>query len=108
MTSRREKPPIFSSLECFVESQQGSGLQDDGELRKPACRNEQWSKTENEAIDRIQVRRPPPRAAADDQLVLQQRGFGHDRAYSAGAHEFGNGGQDVDGEYKQVNHRPGR
>jgi hypothetical protein len=47
----------------------------------------------NEAIERIQVRRPPPRAAADEQLVLYQQGFGHDNTYSARAHEFGNGGQ---------------
>src|SRR5262245_61109079 len=41
MTSRRKKPPIFPSFERLVESQQGSGLQDDGELRKPARRDEQ-------------------------------------------------------------------
>jgi hypothetical protein len=41
MTTRREKPAIFAFLERLVESQQGSGLQDDRELRKPACRNEQ-------------------------------------------------------------------
>src|SRR5262249_22960341 len=41
MTSRREKPPIFAFLERLVESQQSSGLKDDGELRKPVCRNEQ-------------------------------------------------------------------
>jgi hypothetical protein len=29
-------------------------------------------------------------------------------AYSARAQEFGNGGQQVDGEYEPVNHRPGR
>src|ERR1700758_2615328 len=33
MTSRREKPPVFAFLERLVESQQGSGLQDDRELR---------------------------------------------------------------------------
>jgi hypothetical protein len=47
-------------------------------------------------------------AAADEQLVLYQQGFGHDNTYSARAHEFGNGGQQVDGEYEQVNHRHGR
>src|SRR5262249_36819755 len=52
--------------------------------------------------------RLPPHAAADDQLVLQQQGFGHDGAYSARAQEVGNGGQQVDSEYEQVNHRPGR
>src|SRR6266852_8263782 len=41
MTSRREKPPIFAFLECLVESQQGSGLQDDRELRDSAWRHEQ-------------------------------------------------------------------
>jgi hypothetical protein len=46
--------------------------------------------------------------AADDQLVFQQQGFSHDDAYSARAHEFSNGGQQVDGEYEQVNHRHGR
>src|ERR1700704_3994107 len=41
MTSRREKPPVFAFLERLVESQQGSGLQDDRELRDSACWNEQ-------------------------------------------------------------------
>jgi hypothetical protein len=54
----------------------------------------------NEAIERIEVRRPPPRAAGDDQLVSQQYGFGHDGTYSAGPQEFGNSGEQVDGEYE--------
>src|SRR5882672_9509919 len=37
MPSRREKPPIFAFLERLVESQQGSGLQDDRKLRDSAC-----------------------------------------------------------------------
>src|SRR5215470_17721826 len=32
MASRREEPPIFAFFERLVESQQGSGLQDDREL----------------------------------------------------------------------------
>src|SRR5712691_1318647 len=32
MTTRREKPPIFAVLERLMESQQGSGLQDDRDL----------------------------------------------------------------------------
>ena len=41
MASRREKPPIFAFLERLVESQQGSGLQDDRELRDSARSHEQ-------------------------------------------------------------------
>src|SRR5436190_7112808 len=41
MTTRGEKPTIFAFLERLVESQQGSGLQDDRELRDSACWNEQ-------------------------------------------------------------------
>src|SRR5262245_20970837 len=41
MTSRGEKPPIFAPFECLVESQQGLGLQDDGEPGKPERWNEQ-------------------------------------------------------------------
>jgi hypothetical protein len=41
MNSRREKPPIFASLERLVESQQGFGLQDDRELWDSARRHEQ-------------------------------------------------------------------
>jgi len=37
--------------------------------------------------------------------VLQQQGFSHDNTYPARAQEFGNGGQQVDGEYEQMNHR---
>jgi hypothetical protein len=40
------------------------------------------------------------RAAADEQLVLYQQGFGHDTTYSARAQEFGKGGPQVDGEYE--------
>src|SRR6266403_2689910 len=40
MTSRREEPPIFAFLECLVESQQGSRLQDDRELRNSTWRHE--------------------------------------------------------------------
>ena len=48
-----------------------------------------------------------PAAAAEEQLLLYQQGFGHYNTYSARAHEFCNGGQQVDGEYEQVNHRMG-
>src|SRR5262249_40019515 len=34
--------------------------------------------------------------------------FGHDSAYTARAREVGNGEQQVDGAYEQVNHRHGR
>ena len=60
---------------------------------------------QEEAIGRIQIGRPSPCATADEQLVLEQQGFGHDGAYPARAQEFGDGGQQVDGEYKQVHHR---
>jgi hypothetical protein len=36
--------------------------------------------------------------------MLQQDGFSHDGPYSARAHEFGNGGHQVDGEDDKVNH----
>ena len=39
-------------------------------------------------------------AAAVEQLALHQQGFRHDNTYSARAHKFGNGGQQVDGEYE--------
>ena len=41
MTSGREEPPILAFLERLVEPEQGPGLQDDGELRKPGWRHEQ-------------------------------------------------------------------
>src|SRR5262249_39816118 len=66
MTSRGEKPPIFAPFERFVESQQSPGLDGDGELGKPARWDEQRCKAQNQAIERIQVRRPPPRSAADE------------------------------------------
>src|SRR5438128_921413 len=41
MTSRREKPPIFAFLERRMESEQGSGFQDDRKLRDSSWRHEQ-------------------------------------------------------------------
>jgi hypothetical protein len=81
-----------------MEPQQSAGLQDDRELGDSACWHEQRSKTQGEAIERTQIRCPSPRAIADEQLVLEHQGFGYDSADSASAHEFGDGGQQVDGE----------
>ena len=36
--------------------------------------------------------------------MLKQQELGHDGAYSARAHKFSDGGQQVDGEYEQVHH----
>jgi hypothetical protein len=53
------------------------------------------------------------RSVATERLVnsIFVRGFnspGYDGAHSARAYEFGDGGQKVDGENEQVNHRYGR
>ena len=45
---------------------------------------------------------------ADDAFpALAFSALGYDSAHSARAHEFGDGGQQVDGENEQVNHRYG-
>jgi len=93
MTSGGEKPTIFAFLERLVEPQQGLGLQDDGKLGKSAHWDEQRYQAQNEAIERIQVRRPSLRSAADEQLLLQQQGFSCYGPYFARAHELDDSGQ---------------
>src|SRR5258708_19208625 len=53
MTSRREEPPIFAFLERRMESEQGSGLQNDRELGDSAWSHEQRSNAQAEPIDRL-------------------------------------------------------
>jgi len=53
----------------------------------------------------ISVKTSRRRTAANDQLVFQQYRFSHNGAHSTRAHDFGDGGQQVDGEYEKVNHR---
>jgi len=55
--------------------------------------------------DRTNLGSAPAAAhGADNQLVFQQYGFSHNGAHSARAHDFGDGGQQVDGEYEKVTH----
>ena len=46
-------------------------------------------------IRRAEIRRPVPRAIQHEQLLLDQDRFSHDRPQAAGAHQPGQGGDQV-------------
>ena len=80
-----------------MESQKGSGFR----MSELAFRLAETTgpKTQNKAIERIQVRCSSPRAVTNDRLVLQHKDSATTARTPPGA-QFGNSGQQVDGEYE--------
>ena len=55
--------------------------------------------------DAPEIRRPVPRAIQNEQLLLDQDRFSHDRPQAAGAHQPGQGGDQVHQQDDRVAHR---
>ena len=67
--------------------------------------HEQRTHAGKDPIRRAQVRSPVPRAIENQQLLLDQKRFGHDRPQTAGAHQPSQGGDQVDEQDELVAHR---
>ena len=61
--------------------------------------------TGEDPIRRAEIRRPVPRAIQNEQVLLDQDRFSHDRPQAAGAHQPGQGGDQVHQQDDRVAHR---
>ena len=59
---------------------------------------------QNEAIERIQLGARRRARLLMTNWCFSNKDFSHGNTYSARAHKLGNGGQQMDGKYEQVNH----
>ena len=72
---------------------------------KRTLRHEQCTHAGEDPIRRAEIRRPVPRAIQNEQLLLDQDRFSHDRPQAAGAHQPGQGGDQVHQQDDRVAHR---
>jgi len=95
----------------LVEREQRGGLEDCGEPRQALRVYERRCEAEYEPIERGEIRGALSGAIADQHLVLEVQRFSGDGAYPAGAEDFRDGdeevdGEEVDGEEEEVAHEP--
>ena len=76
-----------------MEAQEGGGLQDDRDTDQPARAHEQRTEAGDHAIAEQEARRTLLGAIEDQQLLLDEYGFGHDGTHAAGPGEPSDGRQ---------------
>ena len=76
-----------------MEAQEGGGLQDDRDTDQPTRVHEQRTEAGDHAITESEARRTLPGAIEDQQLLLDEHGFGHDGTNAAGPGEPSDGRQ---------------
>jgi hypothetical protein len=85
MRRRRKEHALFAVDQGPVEFEQCGRLDDCAKLRNSPRSHKQRRHREHEAIDRGQIRRTFSGTIADEELVLEQQGFGNDGTYPTAA-----------------------
>ena len=88
-----------------MKVQQRGRFEDDRGTDQPARADEDRTQTGDDTIGGTQIGRPFSRSIEDQQLVLDEHGFGHHRAGAAGTGEPGNGRQQMQEQDGQIAHR---
>ena len=88
-----------------MQAQQRGRFEDNRGTDQPARADEDRTQTSDHAIRGTEIGRPFSRTIEDQQLVLDEHGFGHHRAGAAGTGESGNGRQQMQKQDGQIAHR---
>ena len=78
-----------------MEAQKRGGFQDDRNTDQPARPHEQRTEARDHAVSEPQPWRTRPGAIEDQQLLLDEHGFGHDGTHAAGPGKPSDGRQHV-------------
>jgi hypothetical protein len=85
----REEPPIFPLGQRSMKAQQGGGFEDDRGTDHPARLHEERTQAGDNTIREPKIGRPFSRPIEDQQLVLDEHGFGHRGTRAAGTGQSG-------------------
>ena len=100
----REQQAIFPRLQRSMKAQERCGFQDDRGTDQPARAHEEHTHAGDDAISEAEIRCTFPGPIEDQQLLLEEHGFGHDGTRAAGTGESGDCRQQMQKEDGQVAH----
>ena len=86
---RREEPPILPPGQCSMEIHERRRLEDDRGTDQPARAHEERTEARDDAIEDKQAGRPLSGTVENEQLVLDEHGFGDHGTDAARPHESG-------------------
>ena len=98
----REEPAILPLYQRSMKAQHSRRLEDDRGPDHPARVHEERTQAGDHAIRRTEMGRPFSRTIEDQQLVLDEHGFGHHGPGAAGAGEPGDGRQQMQKQDGQI------
>jgi hypothetical protein len=81
------------------------GFDDDGGTEQPARAHEEGTHADNEAIREAEIGGPLPGTLEDQQLLLEEHGFGDHGTGAARTRQSGDGHQQMQKEDGQIAHR---
>jgi hypothetical protein len=87
-----------------MKAQERGGLQDNRGTDQPTRAHEERTQASDDAIDNAEIWRPFPRPIEDEQLLLEEHGFGDHGPGAAGTGQSGDCREQVENEDGQVTH----
>jgi hypothetical protein len=102
---RREQPAILPLNQHAMHVQQRRWFEDNRGTDQPARADEDRTQTGDQATRGTEIGRPFSRTVEDQQLVLDEHGFGHHSAGAPGTRKSGNGRQQMQKQDGQIAHR---
>ena len=87
-----------------MKAEESGGLQDNRSADQPARVNEERTDSSDDAIRDAEIRCPLPGPIEDQQLLLEEHGFGVHRTGAAGTSKSGDCRQQMEDEDGQVAH----
>ena len=101
----REQLTIFPVNQRAMEAEERGRLQDDRGPHQSARAHEHRADADDHAITNPKARRTRSGAIEDQQLLLEQQRFGHNRTYPACTSEPGDGRRQMKNQDGQIAHR---
>jgi hypothetical protein len=87
-----------------VKRKEGGRSQHDGNTEQPSWPDDERTKPGDDPIHRAEIRCPVTATIQDHQLVLQEKGFGHNCTTAARSHQSRDSNNQVDEQDGEITH----
>jgi hypothetical protein len=104
MSSGEGQPAILPLYQRSMKAQQRGRFEDDRGTNQPARAHDERTQAGDHPISEAEIGRPFPGPIEDQQLVLDEYGFGHHGTHTTGTHQSGDRCQQMQKKNGEIAH----